>query len=639
MSGQIAPALSSAGYGARRLPAVVRRLKRDAFTGDVLLAIAGLAVTQLRILQSDDGWPYAPIAFQLVVAAAPALIAIRRVDPVLAAVGLASGAYVSLLLGQTDWVLLIGCALALWSLASRCRTASAVAVTAVVAVAPLLASPAVGRLVYSSYPATLREIPSEDGSTGSFGRTPEAVMDRVVGMTWPWWVSAALLVIGLAGLAHLRWRSRPRTLSTAGERLDDVRRVLGEPGHGIPVDVLLAVVVTSLVLVDLWHGKNIGNWWSAPHWMPYAVGFSALTLVLRRLCPEIPVLILTAASLLTYWQTQERWSLLIGLAIALYSLAAHRSLRIVLPVSLVALAAPPVIATVVGYPQLTALFPAIARYTMDSSPDGIEFNFEYQELLGRRWPLTLSLILLLPVCLGIVSRLYQRARVARQREVELEQQNRQRQKAQVLLEGRSQIARDLHDVVAHHVNLMVIQAETGPDLAQRDLQEVLAGFQRIGDAGRRALGELDRMLSALRDSEGRPDPALTPQPGLDDLAQLAKGLSEQGLPVDLEIRGQTNGVPDGIQVTAYRLVQEALTNVVKHARAHAVRVLVEGNETGVAIWVIDDGRGFDPATRPDGRHGLTGMQERVRIHDGTLSVASRPDVGTTVSAWLPVGPR
>ncbi|MEU0091446.1 sensor histidine kinase [Kribbella sp. NPDC006257] len=634
MNEAIAPARLRPGDG-RRLPAAIsRRLARDAFTLDALLAIAGLAITQVRIVQSDHGWPYAPIAFQVIVAVAPALVAIRRVDPVLAAGGLALGAYTSLLLGQTDWVLLIGCALALWSLAERCRPVFTIGVTAVVVIAPLLASGSIGLLAWNLYPDIFQEFTDPDGTQGSAGRTPSAVFDQIETMSWPWWISAALALAGLAGLAYLRRRKRPQALATIGERFDDIRRVLGEPDHALAVDLLLGTAITSLVLMDVWHGKNIGNWWSAQHWMPYAIGFSPLTLVLRRRFPEVPVVVMTAAGLLTYWQTEERWTLLIGLVIALYSLAVQRPLVIALPVAIIALAAPPVVAATAGFGLLSTLFPVVKNSLFES--DGTEFNWNYQELAGRQWPFTLSLSLLLPVCLGVVGRLYQRTRIARLREVELEEQNKQREQTQILLEGRSQIARDLHDVVAHHVNLMVIQAETGPDLAQRDLDEVLAGFQRIGDAGRRALGELDRMLSALRDADGRPDPALAPQPGLAEIGELATGLAEQGVPVEVEIRGSFDEVPAGVQLTAYRLVQEALTNVVKHAGADAVQVLVDlGSGDGVRVWVTDDGKGFDPDGERDGRHGLTGMHERVRIHHGTLTITSSPGSGTKVSAWLP----
>jgi signal transduction histidine kinase len=243
------------------------------------------------------------------------------------------------------------------------------------------------------------------------------------------------------------------------------------------------------------------------------------------------------------------------------------------------------------------------------------------------------------VLAGVLVRLYLRNRRAAAREAALEQRAVEQDAAQVVLTERSIIARDLHDVVAHAVNLMVIQAETGPDLLKLGDVDALAGFQRIGDAGRRALEELDRMLSALRDAEGVPDPALTPQPGLGEVAALAASLSDQGLPVELEVRGVTDGVPEGIQLTAYRLIQEALTNVVKHAKADSAKILIESGEDAVAIWVIDNGQGFDPDKPPDGRHGLTGMQERVRIHHGTLSITSSAGAGTTISAWLPVGGR
>ncbi len=332
-------------------------------------------------------------------------------------------------------MLLIGCALALWSLARRCRAVSTVGVTAVVAIAPLLASGSIVTLTWNLYPDVVQEFTGTDGTQGSTGRTPSAVLDQLGTMSWPWWISTALALAGLAGLAYVhRWK-RPQALATTGERFDDVRRVLGQPDHAISVDLLLGTAIASLVLMDIWHGKNIGNWWTAQHWMPYAIGFSPLTLVLRRLCPEVPVLVMAAAGLLTYWQTEERWTLLIGLTIALYSLAVLRPVVVALPVAIIALAAPPVIAATAGYGLISTLFPVIGDHWFPS--DGVDSNWDYQELVGRRWPFTLSLILLLPVCLGVVGRLYQRTRAARLREVELEEQNKQREQTQVLLEGRS----------------------------------------------------------------------------------------------------------------------------------------------------------------------------------------------------------
>jgi signal transduction histidine kinase len=522
---------------------------------DIVLAVIGLAITQLQLIKQPAGWMAATLPIQLLIAVGPALIAIRKVEPVLASGGLVLGAYLSTTeTGELSYPILIGAALALWSLAYR-----------------------------------------------RIRRT--AVVER-----------------------------------TFRERLTDLRSFLLTT---VALDAVLAMVVTSLILSDLGRDIGRGNWWSAPGWMPYAIAFSALTLVLRRKWPAVPVVVLALSALLTYWQTSTSWSVLGALAIALYFVAASRPLRFSLPVATVVLAVAPTIAVLVRYPQMVLIFPELKRQplTFGDFDDGILHNRAYEHLVDHQWPVTLSLILLLPVTVGVLARLYRRNRSAAAREAELEQRAVEQDAAQVVLTERSVIARDLHDVVAHAVNLMVIQAETGPDLLKRGDVDALAGFQRIGDAGRRALGELDRMLSALRDEEGLPDPALSPQPGLGDLDQLAKNLSDQGQPVELEVRGASEGVPAGIQLTAYRLVQEALTNVVKHAKADRATILVENSEAGIAVWVVDNGQGFDPETRATGRHGLTGMQERVRIHNGTLTITSSPGAGTTISAWLPVSTR
>ncbi|MEU0091445.1 ATP-binding protein [Kribbella sp. NPDC006257] len=574
-------------------------------SADVVLAVIGLAVLQYRIVQAAPTWQHSRSYLLVIVALAPALIAIRRVDPVTASIGLTVGAIGSLLLGQIGWVSLVGLALSLWSLPSRCRLAVSVLVTAVVTALMVAAA------FWHAATSDLK-----------------------------WWQAGLVLVIGLAAL--LFRRHEVRSAGTAWQRLDDVRAFVLDPERRWAFDLLLAFAAASLVLLELQHDRVIGNWWSAPHWMPFAIGFSVIILALRRYRPVVPVVVLTVASLLAYWQTSLCWTLLAALAFALFSLAVHRSLRFSLPIATGVLVAAPLVAWLVRYPQMVLIFPALKHQPLTSGeihnpPDFHYHNDIYEGIVDRQWPVSLSLVLALVVLAGVLVRLYLRNRTSAAREAALEQRAVEQDAAQAVLTERSYIARDLHDVVAHAVNLMVIQAETGPDLLKRGDEEALAGFQRIGDAGRRALGELDRMLSALRDADGVPDPALTPQPGLGELAGLAETMSEQGLPVRLEVRGESGGVPDGIQLTAYRLVQEALTNVAKHAKATAAAILVERAATGVAVWVRDDGQGFDPAVRPEGRHGLTGMQERVRIHAGTLTITSAPGEGTTISAWLPLG--
>jgi signal transduction histidine kinase len=306
------------------------------------------------------------------------------------------------------------------------------------------------------------------------------------------------------------------------------------------------------------------------------------------------------------------------------------------PTALVVLAALPTIAELIRYRQMIVLFPAVGRQPLDTDPDGRLVNQIYNETVDRQWPVSLSLILLVPLCAGIAVRLYRRNRAAARREKELEREAVEREAEQVVLTERSIIARDLHDVVAHAVNLMVIQAETGPDLVRRGEDDVLAGFQRIGDAGRRALGELDRLLSALRDADGVPDPQLTPQPGLAELRQLVADVTSEQLPIELELSGDVSAPPEGQQLTAYRLVQEALTNAVRHAKATGVQVTVNVGEQWIAVEIVDDGVGFDPdAAGSRGRHGLAGMRERVRVHHGSLEIDSTPGAGTRITAWIP----
>jgi signal transduction histidine kinase len=242
--------------------------------------------------------------------------------------------------------------------------------------------------------------------------------------------------------------------------------------------------------------------------------------------------------------------------------------------------------------------------------------------------------MLIALGVGILVRQYRLTNASTVRELELAQVGQSVEtERRVLLQERAAIARDLHDSVAHHVNLMVIQAETGPDLVQRGTDDVLAGFRLIGDTGRRALAELDRTLAALRDDSGA---LLAPQPGLADLPALVEDTAAQGLAVELVTTGEPRPVDAGVELAAYRIVQESLTNVVRHAEASGAAVTVEYAANGLAVQVTDRGHGFDPAARPDrAGHGLAGMRERARVHGGTLAVASAPGAGTMVSAWLP----
>jgi signal transduction histidine kinase len=607
---------------------------------DVILAVLATAAVQHWLFERADYWAYTARWVTVLVAWTPLFVAVRRLDPALALGGLVVGAYgMSLLAGAVPWPMLVCALLTVWFLPGRWGTGTGLVLAAVLTGLPLLVDRARGYLVYYVYPHVYQRFRNEDGSISTLGGIAESAWDRVYGVHWPWWWSVVVCAGAAVAMLMRRRHGVLPVRRTAGRWIEDLQTAARSRTAGLPIQALLAIALTTPVMIDLgWDVVRNGNWWTAPGWMPWAIACTPLTLIVRRQRPVVPVAVIGTAALLSYWQTDELWTLLFALAVALCSVGTSpRSLAWTIPGAVVVLAVIPTIAELIRYPQLILIFPTVGRQPMDAG-DGRLHNLVYEDIVNRQWPVSLSLILLVPLCIGIAVRLYRRNRLAAEREAELEQVAVEREAARVVLTERSHIARDLHDVVAHAVNLMVIQAETGPDLVRRGDADVLAGFQRIGDAGRRALSELDRLLSALRDVDGVPDPQLAPQPGLSDLPQLVTVVSGGHLPVELDVEGDPEGPPEGQQLAAYRLVQEALTNVVRHAQASTARVLVRVDETGVQVEVVDDGSGFDVAAAArSGRHGLAGMRERVRIEGGTLDIRSTPGAGTTVSAWFPFG--
>ena len=211
---------------------------------------------------------------------------------------------------------------------------------------------------------------------------------------------------------------------------------------------------------------------------------------------------------------------------------------------------------------------------------------------------------------------------------------------------RARIARELHDVVAHHVSMMVVQAEAGPVAVERDPARAAGAFAAIAATGRQALAEMRRLLGVLR-GDGGPAPSLAPQPGLADMASLVEQVGRAGLEVELVVEGDRAPLPAGVELSAYRIVQEALTNAVKHAGPGRARVLVRYGERDLELRIRDQGRPAGnrapaPAGRPPGPgartgQGLVGMRERVSLFGGELEAGPGPDGGFTVAARLPLG--
>ncbi|WP_165956885.1 sensor histidine kinase [Kribbella antibiotica] len=615
--------------------------ERRALWVDAVIAVAALVSLQIHAADPDTvGWPFAPWWARLLVMALPLLIVIRRFVPEVAFIGLLFAGYLAGFVGQPPWLLYGGAVLALWSLAGSCRVPTTIAVAAVPAggliLLDRLRDDNLMTFMYS-FPNSLRDRTELFNAHDGIAWDDWYTLER---RQWPWWLAAATVALAVVFLVI---RHRTQAVPVQQRRAELWAFLRSTDDQWVRM-VPLAFATAGLILNEVGHDLLRGGWWSAPNWMPYGVVIAGLSLALRR-WPAIPVGLLAVASLIANWQSfGPTFSLYGAFGLALYWLVVSpkraRSLRWTLPVAIGVLALFPLITRVMRVRYLQLLFPRIKSDGWHHSYNGVLHNETYDAIAEHDWPFTLSLVLLVPILAAIAVRQYRRNRVADQREAELEQVAEELEAEQVVLTERSIIARDLHDVVAHAVNLMVIQAETGPDLVRRGEVDVLAGFQRIGDAGRRALSELDRLLSTLRDEDGIADPQLAPQPGLADLSQLVADVSKDHLPIELDLQGDLETPPEGQQLTAYRLVQEALTNVIKHAKATGVRVAVRSEETGVRVEVTDDGVGFDvAAARRGNRHGLAGMRERVRIEGGSLDIRSTPGAGTTVEAWIPVGGR
>ena len=212
-------------------------------------------------------------------------------------------------------------------------------------------------------------------------------------------------------------------------------------------------------------------------------------------------------------------------------------------------------------------------------------------------------------------------------------------------EERARIARELHDVVAHSVSVMVVQAGAARRTLASSPDQATTALGQIESTGRQALVEMRRLLGLLRDGD-REDAALAPQPGLAHLESLAAAAREAGLPVEVAVEGESRPLPAGVDLSAYRIVQEALTNSLKHAGPARASVRVCYGREVLEVQVWDDGNGSEPPSaaagplRPAGSpvdsdrqdrrsgHGLIGMRERVAMFGGTLEAGPGPAAAT-----------
>ena len=230
--------------------------------------------------------------------------------------------------------------------------------------------------------------------------------------------------------------------------------------------------------------------------------------------------------------------------------------------------------------------------------------------------------------IGVLVRARTQHTALTQRNAALEREAEQARAAE-----RTRIARELHDIVAHHLSVIVLQAAG----ARASGKPTGPALEKIENSGRQALNETRRLLGVLRATD--PDPGLAPQPGIGELDALAANVRAAGLPVSLVIAGDHSALPATVDVSVYRIVQEALTNVVRHAGAGRADVAIGCADNAVTIEVTDDGAEDPLDATPTGGHGLTGMRERVAIFGGELCAGPRVGGGFAVWARLPLEDR
>jgi signal transduction histidine kinase len=372
------------------------------------------------------------------------------------------------------------------------------------------------------------------------------------------------------------------------------------------VDVAMAVALAALALFTVAHDLHRLDFVSGPLLL-----IQTLPIAVRRRNP-MRILIVTGSaitlfSLLGYPESNGN----LGVFVAFYTVAANEPRRRAVIAAAVTAAA--ILVSFAAY----AVIDSIAGWT--SSLTWAYLSYGLAWLIGDN----------LRVRRAYTEELEIRA-------VQLERE-REEKAAQAVIEERSRIARELHDVVAHYVSVMVVQAAGARRIADKDPVAARGALEAVEAAGRTALAEMRRMLEVLRAD----DPGMGPQPGLAELDRLIAQVREAGLPVELSVEGDACCLPAGMDLAAYRIVQEALTNTVKHGGKASAQVTVRYSDDFLEIEVIDNGRGAAApllAGAESGGHGLIGMKERVGLFGGTMEAGPKLPGGYRIFARMPIEP-
>ncbi|MBQ1107246.1 sensor histidine kinase [Streptomyces anulatus] len=269
---------------------------------------------------------------------------------------------------------------------------------------------------------------------------------------------------------------------------------------------------------------------------------------------------------------------------------------------------------------------------------------------GGSWPqvIFVTIIMTVPFVLAWVLGDSLRTRRAyfdqlEERAARLEREREAQSKVAVAAE-RARIARELHDVVAHNVSVMVVQADGAAYVMDAAPDQAKQALETISSTGRQALAEMRRLLGVLRTGDAPESGEYVPQPDVEQIEDLVAQVRQTGLTVDFKVEGTPRPLPSGVELTAYRVVQEALTNTRKHGGPDAgASVRLVYFDDGLGLLIEDDGRGAAHELYEDGGadgagHGMIGMRERIGMVGGTLDAGPRPGGGFRISALLPLKP-
>ena len=387
-------------------------------------------------------------------------------------------------------------------------------------------------------------------------------------------------------------------------------------------DGAIALFLSALALILLWY-----RWeYTQPVHPALAVGLTLaviLPLILRRRFPLVVLLVI--AALVNYYRLldiPEGTATAYALLLALFGAGAYGSQRWRTWARGVSVASVAVCLTYLLFirlPTNTSLF-----------------SYEENQILGWLATILLNLFLFGAAWWGgdIFRKLREREQELKEQTIQLEIE-RDENARQAVLDERVRIARELHDVVAHHVSVMGVQAGAARKIMNKKPDKVYEVLSLIESSSRQAVAEMQRLLGFLRQDKQSDEPA--PQPSLKQLNMLIADMQEAGISVEVNIKGDGQELPPSIDVSAYRIIQESLTNVLKHAGAAKATVTIQYSDEALELEIDDNGKGAAPTElqKLKGR-GLIGMQERVKLHSGEFEAGNIPNGGFFVRVKLPL---